>query len=221
MENTVNEVQEEAVDLQESEEATSEVEETEVESEEVATPQQTKEENRAFAEIRRAKERAEKQSQSFVDIAKSLGFDGESADDVLVKMQAHAKGTTPEVEKAIFDRDRQLETLEEENKAFKEAEYKRIVGADLAEIKKIDPNIKSIQDLGEKFITLRANGIDAVTAYNALASTTKKKAIPQMGDIKPAEQEKTYFTRDEVKSMSYEEVKKNLDKIEKSRLKWR
>lgn len=157
-------------------------------------------------------------------MASVLGFKGENDEETM----AHAYGITPEGWRTEQERIREemfnspeFTRLKAENEALKSKEYDRIIGSDLKEIQGVDPQVKSLDDLGERFLRLRAAGVDNLTAYHAVKAAASKKPVAQMGDIKPGAAEKGFFTCDEVKAMSPAEVSKNYEEIEKSMSKWR
>lgn len=239
--NTVNDVQTEAVGGQGTGESASEVAETEEttlsnEPEEVAKPQQSREDNKAFAEMRRAREKAEREASeaqaklnSVVNFSKTLGFEGNTPDDVLIAMEAHAKGVTPET--VIAEREKikqealnspEYKEVMEENKVLREERLKSIMESDLKAIQAIDPNVKSLSDLGDDYFNLVSNGYEGVKAYKMVKAITETKPVVQTGAVKAdAIQEKDYYTVEEVRAMQPREVEKNLDKIQKSMTKWR
>ncbi len=96
--------------------------------------------------------------------------------------------------------------------------------ADLKEIRKAYPDekAKSVMDLGEDFLRLRAHGVSNLVAYEALRSQTgRTEKNPSMGDVKPNGGAKDFYTHDEVARMSKSEVEKNFDTIKKSMKKWK
>ncbi len=124
-------------------------------------------------------------------------------------------------EDAPDERDFEIRRLILENEALRRKEAERILEDDLETVRRIDPKIRRIEDLGDVFIALRAGGVPCEEAYRAVASLNKKKEIPQMGDILSFGEEKDFFTPEDVKEMTKEEVKKNYDKIRKSMSRWK
>lgn len=209
-ENVLNDTQEQVVDAQ-SETVTSEVVETEelpeVETEEVANPQQSKEENAQFAKIRReAEQKAIELAQKKVDQTYKELYDGqpnpytgepiESEADYLaykeqheLAQQAEARGVSVEEQEKwleqlktdLLTKDPELIKKNEELEYYRQREIENLMKEDLLKIQAIDPKVKSLDDLGEKFGKLIGAGIDAVTAYNAIKATVKPN--PTMGDV--------------------------------------
>lgn len=114
----------------------------------------------------------------------------------------------------------------EELRALKKRELEWVFKEDLAKIKKAFPAAKvlSIPDLGDDFLKMRSIGIDAVTAFAAIGQAKdagKPTPPPSMGPVnaeKPGERE--FFSVQEVRRMSQEQVAENLKKIEKSQKSW-
>lgn len=233
--NAVNDAQTGIVDGQAPEIETGVEGEQATEPQENPKPAQPEDENRAFAQQRRAREAAQREAQEYKtrleryeQMASVLGFKGENDEETMANAMAHAYGVTPEEWRAEQERIREemlnspeFARLKAENEALKSKEYDRIIGSDLKEIQGVDPQVKSLDDLGERFLQLRAAGVDNLTAYHAVKAAASKKPVAQMGDIKPGAAEKGFFTCDEVKAMSPAEVSKNYEKIEKSMSKWR
>lgn len=184
-------------------------------------------ENQALGEGHRSAN-AREYSERCEQMASVLGFKGENDEETMANAMAHTYGVTPEEWRTEQERIREemfnfpeFTRLKAENEALKSKEYDRIIGSDLKEIQGVDPQVKSLDDLGERFLQLRAAGVDNLTAYHAVKAAASKKPVAQMGDIKPGAAEKGFFTCDEVKAMSPAEVSKNYEKIEKSMSKWR
>lgn len=87
----------------------------------------------------------------------------------------------------------------------------------LVELKKLDPNIESIEQLGEEFEKLLEAGISTAVAYCAVNAVKGGREQPTMGDIKPEKSgEGDYFSFEDVSAMSKEQIKKNYDKVMRS-----
>lgn len=151
----------------------------------------------------------------------------ENKKDMLLKETKQMNGDTlqnnPSAEEfeEIARRDFEISCLKHQIELLKRKEGKRMIDEDLKVIQKLDPHISSVNDMGELFIMLRANGYNAKDAYDAVCSLNSKKEISQMGDVAMNEEEKDFFTKEEVKAMSKSQVKKNYDKIRKSMSKWK
>jgi hypothetical protein len=88
---------------------------------------------------------------------------------------------------------------------------------DLAEIRKIDPEVKSLDDLGPMYFELigtgKIGGTEAYYAVKAREAKESKTPPPVIGKPDAAPIEKDFYTKEEIEAMSDDEVKKNLDKI--------
>lgn len=114
------------------------------------------------------------------------------------------------------------ERVKRENSQLQDQLNEIIYNQDLQQIKKLYPkeSAKSIDELGETFIRARAMGIDNVTAYElAKAEQQRKNPVPpSMGDINASgADESEFYTMEQLKSMTAEDVHKNWSKVQKSR----
>ncbi|MBE6008657.1 MAG: hypothetical protein E7235_05610 [Lachnospiraceae bacterium] len=90
------------------------------------------------------------------------------------------------------------------------AEAQRRLEADLRAIRRIDPEIKEVEDLDEEFFELIRNGFDGVTAFMALKAKKengKRSTPPAVGRVaKVSDAEKDYFTARELNLLSSREL---------------
>ena len=196
------------------------------EEQEAAEPAISKSDS-AFAEMRRRLEEAERRNAELEEqntqYNETLGlfFDG---DNKIAQARAHHDNVPVEqvlanMEAAKREKENQtrLEALEAENNTLR---FNSLKAQDLAELKAHGvTDIKDVEELGESYFVYRTNGMSAAEAYDfmkARAATPPKS----MGKPKTSPPEKTFFTRDEVMSMSSEERWKHIDDIEKSMSKW-
>lgn len=216
-----------------SEVATETTESANVENaaEEVAKPRQDAETNAFYANARREKEAAlaekeriaaekaeiEARYQQMQQHLKTIGY----GDNVEIALEAQARNMTPE---QVLEERRQLSIkqaeqekvnqkiskLEEENALFKnqfaEEQYKK----DLAEIKTQfpDEDAEDIKALGKTFMTLRANGVDNITAYKAIMDSRKKPTPPPViGKVNDtsANEVSEYFSSEELDRITDEQ----------------
>ena len=204
------------------------------EEQELAEPVDTKKDSdTAFAEMRRAKEKAERdlsianaEKKQMYD-ALGLYFDGDTAEDKIAQAIANAQGRdVADVKRELAEKS-EIESIKAENEALKVElnanKAKEAMAKDLAEIQAIDPSVTTLADLGPTFARLIFNGCDAKTAYFAAkAEQEHNKVVPPKppGKIGVTEHEKEYFTKEEVQKMSPAEIEKNYDKIRASQMKW-
>ena len=94
---------------------------------------------------------------------------------------------------------------------------------DLKEIQSIDPSVKRLEDLPDSFfdfIAANLSGKQAYFAAKALEQSEQVSSPAPTGKVSQAGEEKDFFTADEVRSMSPEEVHKNFEKIRRSQSRW-
>lgn len=228
--------------------AAEQVETPEQQPQEAAEPaprQQTPEENEQFKLVRqRAAQEAEQRAQerfsskiaaigmmnpyrdnkpvtSYADL-EELEQDQQAAD------RAATTGASIEDSRKIIEQERQreieLEEVRRKNDELQEVVNQKVRDDDLAAIKAHNPKetVKDVRELGELFRSLRINGVDPVDAYEAVRAINAKKQPPaSMGGIgEQAPGNAEYYTEAEVRGMSPDQVRKNLDKIERSMRKW-
>lgn len=187
---------------------------TGAEEQEVAEPADKS--DAAFAEMRREIERLQLDN-ARKDKALGLYFDGENKE---VKAIAHAMGQDPADVQKAFDADAKISQLEE---TLQSERAERAMEKDLAEIQKLDPNVKSLDDLGETYANYIRAGLSGVEAYAAikakenLNTETPPKTI---GNLSTAPVKKDYFTSEEVDRMSPSEQLANHEAIMNSMARW-
>lgn len=191
-------------------------------SETVAQPQDSST-NRAFQQMRKANEemqrelealKAEKQAREET-FSRLVGAD---ASDISVI--AEASGLSEDEVRAEFansqanyEKDIKIQSLEQQ---ILDIETEKAMNEDLNRIKRIDPSIKSLEDLGESYINYINAGLDAEDAYWAIKSKEQaNKATPpkEIGIVNTTPAEKDHFTMAEINAMSSEDRTKNWRKI--------
>lgn len=196
----------------------------------------------AWAKMRRRAEEAERQAaqaQSELDSLKAMqearelalaNMDideidaiaeaaGISRDEVLSNLQREEEAAEAEIQSK--EKDLQIKALQER---IDEVEAEKAMAQDLAILQKIDPTIKSLEDLGDDFVAYITAGLTAEQAYYAIErkeQSTKPAPAKAPGKItEAAPPEKDYFTEEEVDNMTPEEQKKHHKKIIASMSKW-
>ena len=203
------------------------------EESEVAEPTRT-EQDAAFAQMRRQieslqRERDEqsKRAKEFED-ALGLFFDG---DDKAGQANAYYNERPYEEYRQEQDTIAELTNLRESNASLQrqlvEQQADAQMSADLAEIQRIAPEVKSIGELGKAYLAFRFNsmgGNDAVTAFKmaqAYTQATTPKKPPVIGGVSTqAKPQSDYYSREEVEAMTPKEVSANYDAIRQSMTKW-
>ncbi len=187
----------------------------------------------AFAELRRRAEEAERRNAEFEtqnkQMIEALGlyFDGDNATDLAIAARANAKQISPDEERARYEAEQAQLTMSEENKRLQEEnlalKVEQMMAKGLSEIQQIDPNVKSLEELGESFANYIRAGLSSVDAYYAVkAREAKEKITPpkNVGKVSTTKGESSFFTREEVEAMSDEELDKNWDAIWESQKQW-
>lgn len=236
----------ESVNTMEVAEPSEVVQESGVKEQEVTAPatEETKERDLQrdadFAAMRRALE-AEKANNLKITkerdrLAKSLGlydFRGESADDIADAAEAHYfSKSVDEVRNARIaqeTKDMQEKAVKDELEYYRDMEVKRMMDEDLKRIQKIDPTVKSLDELGERFSNFITANVDAVDAFMAIRqadSSNKKSPPPEIGKVNASDKgDKSFYSEAEVDAMIASNSK-DLDnpdilaKIRKSMTKW-
>lgn len=218
IENAGDAASEEVVDPQSTGNDTDEGAEAGNAAGEVATPHQTRDDNSKFAEIRRAKEAAEKQAADFkkesdalIQRLRGLGYTGNSASEITDEIAAQNEGIPIEdYRKREADRKAEIDNLVNSDPRVIAAEKiarDRQFAADLAAVKAAYPDVKAenISDLGEVFMRGMSSGLspeDAYAAqlsYNSRIENAKKPTPPKIGNVKQSyEAEKDTFSADEI-----------------------
>lgn len=178
-----------------------------------------------FAEMRRENERLRAQNQ---DLEDALGnfFDGDT-EQKLVSANALAQGKTEQEIRDEIEAENEWNRLTQENEELNskliDIETKTQMEHDLATIQKIDPNVKSLDDLGNDYFAYIEAGLEATQAYYAAkAKERAEKTTPpkEVGKVNQSTGSSDYYTREEVQSMSQEEVHQHYDAIRKSMSQW-
>lgn len=237
------------VEEQEVAEPVDETQETGAEEPEVAEPESeeleesgSKATDAAFAKMRRRAEEAErKEAEAQAELEKmrakqdarvaalaNMGVDdidamaeqtGMTREEVLETIQREEEAVEAEIrEKA---KDIKIQELEDQILAER---VEREMAADLVELQKIDPSLKSLDDLGEDFVAYIAAGLTAKQAYAAVKSMEKSTkptpATPPGRISETAPPEKDFYTEEEVDNMTPAQQKANYKKILASMAKW-
>ena len=151
---------------------------TEQEVQEVVEPKFS-EKDTAFANMRREmerykgeRERFKTENKRYMEALQRFGFNGSNTDEILDQANAHYLGKTVEEvrneriesQKAKQEHDAMMERLQK----YEAKEIEDRMASALATIQKINPNIKSLDELGEPYFDLIRKGIDGVKAYKLM-----------------------------------------------------
>lgn len=183
-----------------------------------------------FAEMRRRVEELEAENEDLKattekqENALGLYFDGE---DKSIAALAQATGLSyEETEQAIREQE-ELEMLRSEKEQVDEElldlKVERQMEQDLAELQKLDPSIKSLDDMSETFFDYIGAGLSATDAYFASQQKDKMTKVSPMsppGEISTGGEAKSYYTKEEVEKMSREQIRARLKDIRSSTRRW-
>ena len=182
---------------------------------EEADGEQTFEKNNAdaaFAEMRRNNQRLEREAQLMRE-ALSRYFDGETAEELSDNAIAYAEERDPQEYRAEREQREEFESLKAKNQALEEAmlemEVDRRMQEGLREVQAINPNVKSLDELGESFIHMIAAGLTTKEAYFAslqMESKEKVQAPDAIGRAADNRAERDYFTSEEIDNLTEEEL---------------
>lgn len=176
----------------------------------------------AFAAMRRENANLRKRIAQ-QDSVLGLFFEGE--DKI-----ASALSRLPENERETFIREQKFQqdllAKDEEIAELRRYKAETTFQKDLEAIRQAHPEVTAtrVEDLHPDFVRIMATGqLDPVTAYEVIMAREQKqakKAPAPIGKVNESKgPEKDTYTLEELKNLSAEEVRKNWDKVEKSRKK--
>ena len=195
-------------------------------AQEPAKPVQTAEQNKMFAEMRRRAEaevkkqyepklaQAERERDALYGALQKFNYNGTPTEiaEILAAQQAQipveqyreiAAYEQEKIKQGLMNSPEYAE-IREELEFRRQADFERIRTDDLAAIKTAFPEVKagSVDELGEEFFKLRANGISATVAYAAIKAS-KKSVPPEIGAVNNVSgQEKEFFTDKELDKLT-------------------
>lgn len=129
---------------------------------------------------------------------------GMSEEEIIAEMEAAEESAQKELK---------IQQLEER---LNSVEAERLMQEDLAALRKIDPSIGSLSDLGDDFVEYMQAGLSPESAYWAVkAKEQANHATPpkEMGKVSTGSAEKDYFTEAEIDAMTPGQREKNWKKI--------
>lgn len=179
----------------------------------------------AFAEMRRENEDLKAANKELED---ALGqfFQGDT-DQKIISANALAQNKTEQEIRDEIEAENEWNRLTKENQELNDKlmdiETRDQMDRDLRTIQQIDPEVKSLDDLGKDFLDYISSGLDAKQAYYALKAKDAVEATKppeEVGKVNQSSEPKDYFSKEEVEGMSHDEVKKNYDAIRKSMSRW-
>ena len=191
------------------------------ETQEVETHERTEADAR-FAEMRRQNQQLERDAQMMRE-ALSRYFEGETAEELSINANAYAEERDPDEYRQEWEREQDYERALRENEELRdrmlEMEIDKRMEEGLREVKEIDPNIKSLDELGESFIHMIAAGLTTKEAYYAtlaMKNNEKVYAPDPIGRVSDNRVERDYYTSEELDNLTDEELDANWDKVMRS-----
>lgn len=176
----------------------------------------------AFAEMRRQNQALENEKRQMMEALQRY-FDGESVEDLVINANAYAEQRDPEEYRQDYERDRDYEDLKARYESLEDellnAQVDRLMQEGLREVQAIDPNVKSLDELGDSFARLIANGVPTKEAYYASKAMELKEKIlapDAIGRVSDTKAERDYYTSEELDNLTYEEMDANWDKVMRS-----
>ena len=173
----------------------------------------------AFAEMRRRIQELESQNSDLerrngaMSGALSRYFEGENDDDLIINANAYADERDPDEVRQEYERSMELEELRMQNEELQEqltkVEIERLMQEGLREVQELDPNIKSLEELGEPFVNFIASGLNTKQAYYAtLAYNNNEKifAPDAIGKVADTKAERDFFTSEELDALTDEDL---------------
>ena len=176
----------------------------------------------AFAEMRRQNQQLEREARM---MREALGryFEGETAEELSINANAYAEERDPDEYRQEWERNQEFEMLQARNRELEDrlinAEVDRLMREGLREVQEVDPNIKSLDELGEPFLHMISAGLTTKEAYYAtIAMKSKEKvfAPDPIGRVSDNRVERDYYTSEELDHLTDEEMDANWDKVWRS-----
>lgn len=182
----------------------------------------------AFAEMRRTIEALKKDNEM---MSGALGryFDGETAEELSINANAYADDRDPDEYREEWEHEQEFEKLKADKQELEEEllnlQVERLMQDGLRDIQAIDPNVKSLEDLGENFGKFIGAGLTSTEAYWAVKAQEQNEKIQPpsaIGRVSSTQAEREYFTPKEVDELSDDELNdpRIWDKVMKSMEKW-
>ena len=211
----------EALESAETQEVAEPVEAENSEVAESATRERTDADAR-FAEMRRQNQQLEREAQMMRE-ALSRYFEGSTAEELSINANAYAEERDPDEYREEWERQQDYERAMRENEELRdrmlEMEIDRRMEEGLREVQGIDPNVRSLDELGDSFIRMLSAGLSTKEAYYAsLAMKSKEKvfAPDPIGKVADNRMERDYYTSEELDNLTDEELDANWDKVMRS-----
>lgn len=189
------------------------------------------EKDAAFARMRREAEQVKKQNELLAKTLQQFGFKGNSPEDVIDQANAHyLQKPLEEVRQQRINTEKQQQEeaqRQAELEYYQSREIERLMTDDLKRIQKLDPTVKSLDELGEDYFNLIQAGVSGEVAFEAVkAKRQRETKIPpaEVGKVNSnSKVEKDYYTPEEVDKLTEKELEnpKIWEVVRKSMTKWK
>ena len=180
------------------------------------------EQDAAFAEMRRQNQALENEKRMMMEALQRY-FDGETAEELSINANAYAEQRDPDDYRAEWEHNQEFLRLQSENEALQDqllnAEVDRLMREGLRDIQEIDPNVKSLDELGDAFGNFIRAGLSSKEAYYATKAMELKEKVfapDAIGKVADTKAERDYFTEAELDALSDAE----LDKLSRDPDQW-
>lgn len=204
------------------------------ESQDVAEPESTEEtpeepksfgrteQDAAFAEMRRKNQELENNNRMMMEALQRY-FDGEDAEELSLAANAYAEQKSVDEYRGEWEQKQEFLRLQNENETLHnlliDAEVDKLMREGLREVQEIDPNVKSLEDLGDKFGDFIRAGLPTKEAYYATKAMELKEKVfapDAIGRVSDTKAERDYYTSAELDALTDEEMDANWDKVMRS-----
>ena len=196
---------------------------------------QSVEDNAKFAAARREAEREKAVIQAKNDRLMSalsqFGYQGDP-DEIADELLAQQKGIS--VEEATAQRQAEeaesakYQELQSQIEIYRPLAVQKLMADDLAKIQAVNPEVKSLDELGGDFFTLMSALHDPILAYDAVQAKKARETKPVPQDIgavnSSSSKEKDFYTSQEVDKLTASDYDKNpklMEIVRNSMAKWK
>jgi hypothetical protein len=201
-------------------------------SEKTVEPEETgkTEEDAAWARMRREAEQARKDAEAAQRELAELKARNEARESAYSRLTGNDNGEIAAIAEATgMSEDEVIAEIEAAQESAQKdllieqlqdrvtsIEAEKLMQEDLEKIRKVDPSLKSLEDLGEGYIEYISAGLDPVKAYWAIKAEERANEVTppkEIGRVETSTAEKDYYTDAEIDAMSSEELTKNWKKV--------
>ena len=180
------------------------------------------EQDAAFAEMRRKNQELENSNRMMMEALQRY-FDGDDAEELSLAANAYAEQKSVDEYRDEWEHNQEFLRLQNENEELQnqllDAQVDRLMREGLREIQEIDPNVKSLEELGDNFGNFIRAGLTTKEAYYATKAMELKEKVfapDAIGRVSDTKAERDYYTSAELDALTDEEMDENWDKVMRS-----